>query len=333
MSNLFFHNRLHRTIHHTVSSLRYPDSHLDPIASEDKPFFGIFHNIIPAEKLSTYLQDSDNSLIITFDLNAIKTIQDSYLNLTQNATTNSQEWASTYQTVHALSAEFGQYLTVFNTVTALSSGWQSAYNFFNHFSANSASFASCYATTNSLSAAWELYPFKHLTNLAQQDTKSKNFAATKLPVTSNIVWDLSSNQFSYMTLTSSAVFKNLSAAKKKKGGQYYLLLKQPASGANDAYFESDYVFSNFDYLTGDNINKEALGVTVLKFISDGVKMYARTEIYTLSGLAPYTYFAGPGIIISGGVAEAYATEEFNSDNGLIIAGAVPYAGDTGISIE
>jgi len=338
MSNILFHNRLHRTIHHTVSSATYPDSHLDPVASEDKPFFGIFYNTIPAGShvLSNYLTDFSGNLLLAFNLDEIQSIaQTSNITVTDSIATNSQQWSNAYAIAHALSAEFGQYLTVFNTVTALSGQWKSAADFFVNFFATSAGFISCESTVRTLSVTWEEYPFKHLVNLAQADTQAKNFAATKLPVTSNLVWDLSANQFSYMTLTSSVVFKNLDSIKKKKGGQYYLMLKQPASGSNDVYFDSDFVFSNFDYLTGDTVNKEPLGVTVFKFVTDGVKMYARTEIYTLSGLTPYTYFAGPGIIIDDGIniAEAFETEEFDSDNGLIIAGGgVPYSGTTGIDI-
>ena len=242
MSNILFHNKFHRTTHHTVSSPFYPDSFLDPIASSDKPFLGIFYNRITTNERYTNADyiTFGNENMVSLDLLSLLGGASYYLTLSEPISTNSFEWGAVYASVATLSAGWQEYLTARNTVTALSSNWQSAYNFYINF--NYPGFASAYTSVNTLSNIWQQYPNKHLTNLAQEDTRAKNFAATTLVPTSALIWNLSANQVTSITLTTSATFVNTVSANKKKGGKYILMARQDKDGGEALAFSTDYVF-------------------------------------------------------------------------------------------
>jgi len=324
MSNILFHNKFHRTTHHTVSSVILPDSSSDSIASADKPFLGIFYNRLVDQNIIRYIASFNNDTLLTFDFAYLKAFLDQ--NLTLSTNTNSFEWQSAYATLCALSAGFGEYLTVFNTVTSLSSNWQAAYSFYVTLATNFNNLTSTQNTVNTVSSIWEEYPYKHVTNQAQQDTKAKNFAATVLSNDSSIVWVLSTNQAAVVALTGAVTFVNTTASNKKKGGKYQLLLRQPQSNNYLCSFGNDYVLSNTSSNTASarTLSAENAGITVVKFVSDGTKMYGKSEFYTLSGITPYTYFAGDGILLAPNPAEAYEGDAIQVGTGLIITGAVPF---------
>lgn len=326
MSNILFHNKFHQSAHFTVSAAGYLDSATDPIASNDKPFLGTFHNnlyVISAYATEELLSFTSEDLI-TFASEPMVVFVTIPSGFKSEGLTNSMEWYGQFNTIQALSSKFGNYWTTYATVTALSSTWQAGKIFYDNFSIFYPLYDSTWLTTKQVSATWENYATKHLTNLAQQDTKSKNFRATTLAPTSALFWNLSANQFSILTLSNSAVFININSGNKKRGGRYHLILKQPGETIRDALFNSDYVFANSPTITG--INLEKFGVTVIKFTSDGQKMYGNTEFYSLSGLLPYTYFAGTGIVLTPDPAEAVETDVFllGSNAGLTVTGAIPY---------
>lgn len=326
MSNILFHNKFHQATHHTVSASGFPDSAIDPIASQTKPFPGIFYNNLYV--VSSYATEAVFTFnaedLVTFAAEPVVVFLTVPGGYRSEGLSNSMEWYGLYNTLHTLSAKFGNYYTVYATVTALSATWQLGKSFSDSLLANLLSFNNTFNTTQQTSAIWEDYQNKHLTNLAQQDTKSKNFDATQLTPTSAVFWNLSANQFSIMTLSQSAIFLNINQDNKKRGGRYTLVLKQPGENIKNALFNSDYVFANSPTITG--INLEKFGVTVVKFTSDGRKMYGNTEFYSLSGLLPYTYFAGVGIVLTPDPAEAVETDAFllAGNSGLTITGAIPY---------
>ena len=275
-----------------------------------------------SQTVINYLQTFGGEAIISFDNTELQGFADGFLVIDPPVDTNSIEWWSAYATLTALSADFSKYFTVFNTVTALSSNWSAGYNFYVALTNYLQYFLSTVSNVKAMSSIWEEYPYKHLTNAAQQDTHAKNFAATALAPSDSVSWLLSSNQFSTITLTSSATFHNTDISNKDKGGRYQLIIKQPPINSKDCVFESDYVFSSVGPVSG--INREDSGITVLKFTSDGIKLYAQTEFYSLSGLLPYTYFAGAGIVLLPDPTEAVEGDIINPGDGVIVAGAVPY---------
>jgi hypothetical protein len=59
MSVFIFHNKFHRSNHHTIAMSGFPDSASDPIASLEFPYLGIFHNNIYINDFNTYLYISN----------------------------------------------------------------------------------------------------------------------------------------------------------------------------------------------------------------------------------------------------------------------------------
>ena len=88
------HNKFHRSSHHTLSSTAVQDQGLDPIASQQEPFNGIFYN---------NLTDQQNSY---------------------NILTDSYDWYSTYSTVCGLSANWDSIGTTYTTVCANSANYR-----------------------------------------------------------------------------------------------------------------------------------------------------------------------------------------------------------------
>jgi len=148
MSNFLFHNKYHRSIHHTVSSAQFPDSGSDPIASSTDPFIGTFFN--------------------TFTIAGLQ------------ITTNSNEWYTGYTVVSAISAGAGHFKTTFNTVTALSSNWSDGYSLYSIFSSTSAKYNFVYSYTNTNSANWPWLSRALRTQLVQENTGSKTFSGVSI---------------------------------------------------------------------------------------------------------------------------------------------------------
>ena len=98
MSNIPFHNKFHRSTHHTVSAPGFLDSNLDPIASESQPFSGVFYNSFIAVTgsneffLTTFGGDSILSFLGVPFITIIVNYESGIL------LTNSYEWTRSYNT-------------------------------------------------------------------------------------------------------------------------------------------------------------------------------------------------------------------------------------------
>jgi alpha-tubulin suppressor-like RCC1 family protein len=146
MSNVQFHNKLHRTNHFTVSAEGFPDSAVDPIASADQPFIGLFYNSIVG-----------------------------------NISGNSQEWQSNFSTTKSYSAEWSLYPSVSTAVKSSSSNWNDGYNFYTSLLPVSNTYESTYTTLTSNSSQYFLTNlFGHFTNKPQINIQSKTFAGITL---------------------------------------------------------------------------------------------------------------------------------------------------------
>lgn len=183
MSNTLFHNKFHLTNHHTVSSVGYPDSGIDPIAGINDPFLGPFYNVIESQ--------------LPF------------------LSSNSIEWYSSYTVICGNSANYFLYNTTLNTVTALSSNWQGGSAFYNSYSLLSAGLNFGYTFTNENSAH---FPFLSTTirgNIPQENIGAKTFTGvtlTPFTVSANMYGDFISNSFVTLTGNYSSFVRNSSAS-------------------------------------------------------------------------------------------------------------------------
>lgn len=246
-SEFTFHNKYHRYNHHTLGFNGIPDAALDPIASQEEPFIGVFYNTL-TDNLLTY------------------TIQ-----------TNSLEWWSAYDTVKTLSAAWAPTLSLYITVNTLSSNWDAGYLGYTVFSGNSSKYESSYTTLQTYSAEWNSPQVMYL-NKAQESTASKTFSGTNLTVTtapSTIDWDLDTNQVTFVSMTSAYFLNN--PLNMRRGGNYVLIVKQVTSG-KDLFFDTAYRFNGTPYQSGI-INTATNGTTVITFICDGTLMFGDQTYY------------------------------------------------------
>lgn len=237
-----FHSKLHRDSHHTVAASNSPDAALDPIASQQLPFAGIFYNNIT---------DSVRSFSIQ---------------------TNSLQWWATYNTVFSLSSNWNNTYTLYSTVNSLSDNWNDGYSGYVSFKPNSASFIAVYTTVRTYSAEWNT-PFIMYVHEPQEYTASKTFSGTNLtfaPGTSSVFWDLSSNQSTFLTMDRDLGIAN--PTNMRRGGHYTLTCTQNVVGNWDLKFGTSYRFNgttNQQFI----IDTTPRSRTVITFVCDGTLMY------------------------------------------------------------
>lgn len=258
-----FHNKFHRSNHHTVSGLDTVDSGFDPIASRGAPFIGTFYNLIT---------DSNRTFSIE---------------------TNSLEWHNAYTTNLAYSATWMLTRTLYTTVSSLSDNWNDGYEAYTHFNAVSNTFLSLYTTVCSYSAEWGS-PYLMFTNRVQEYTHAKTFSGQDLlpigslvPEVSTFNWDLNTQQIAFINLRDKNItLKNPIESSKVQGGLYTLVVKQPQEGSISTYitydvlFDTQYRFNDRD-VRSNIILKAYKGITVINFICIGGLMYG--DVIYLSG--------------------------------------------------
>jgi hypothetical protein len=254
-----FHNKYHRSNHHSISSLDLIDSGLDPIASEEFPFIGTFFNLIT---------DTNR----TFSIN-----------------TDSTQWHSAYTTMVANSATWMLTRSLYTTVSSLSDNWNDGYVAYTHFNAISNTFISLYNTVSSLSSEWGS-PYLMFTNRVQEYTHAKTFSGQDLfPVGSSgrllstFDWDLNTQQVAHVLLKDREIFiRNPKLGTQVNSGLYTLVIQQPLITQAVYYvsFDTQYRFNDRDFR--DQVNLMALsGITVINFISINGQMYG--DVIFLSG--------------------------------------------------
>jgi hypothetical protein len=246
-----FHDKFHRSSHHSLTGTDIQDKGLDPIASKNEPFQGIFYNT---------LTDQNRSYTIN---------------------SNSFFWHNAYVTVAALSSNWDSIGTTYATVNALSSNWNSGYSAYVSLNPLSANFEETYNLVNANSAIWG-DPNIMFTNKVQENTRSKTFSGYPLAINvdSTVNWDLDVAQVAFLTLTQNLTVVNPPQNTIKRGGIYTLYLIQGNAGNYTAYFGTAYRFPLGDNIS-TNMNKTLSGVTIVNFISDGVLLfgdYYKTQI-------------------------------------------------------
>ena len=249
------HNKFHRSSHHTLTGTSTQDQGIDPIASKEEPFNGIFYNNLTDQ------------------------------NRTYDILTNSFDWHSNYTTVCSTSSNWDSIGTTYTTVCSNSANWNLGYNAYLTLSSVSANYESTYSTVCANSAFWA-NEFVLYTNRVQENTRSKTFSGYQLGVNidNTVDWNLDIAQVAFLTLTSNVSVNNPIPSTMKKGGLYNLYVVQGRpSGGYTLNFGDLYLFPvGVDIST--SINYLLSGVTIFNFICDGVYMYA--DLYKTNIIEP-----------------------------------------------
>jgi hypothetical protein len=267
MSVFIFHNKFHRSNHHTIAMSGFPDSASDPIASIEYPYLGIFHN-------NVYDKDGD---FLALD--------------------NSYNWKSSYETVTANALEWNKFRTTYTTVNTFSGFWMNNASLFTSVSPFSSNWESFQKTFNLQYNNWNVNVSNAvISNKVQEFTTQKTFSAATIYPNNigNIMWDLSSNQVAIYLTTNTSSFSGFYGA--QKGGLYDLLLitDSTCNSALSVHFNPEYFkFSqntNSFSITGIHARK-------FKFIYDGEFLYGKDYLYDINAPERNLYYAGNGILL------------------------------------
>ena len=254
-----FHNKFHRANHHSLITSDQIDAGLDPIASREYPFLGIFYNT---------LTDQERTYTIE---------------------TNSFQWWSVFTTVLGNSASWMLTRSLYTTVSSLSNNWNYGYQGYTTLSANSANWHNSYTTISSFSAEWGS-PYLMFTNKPQVYTHSKTFSGqylqidTLYPGMSTMSWNLNTQQVAFINLEKNLFLNNPEEDTKIEGGLYTLVIRQknnlvPNVGY-DIEFDNLYRFNGIK--TFNNVVTKTLsGITIINFIC--VEGFMLGDVTYLSG--------------------------------------------------
>jgi len=249
-----FHNKFHRANHHTLGTTDQLDSGLDPIATKEYPFYGVFYNLIT---------DAERTF---------------------NIETNSYNWWSVYTTVLSNSSNWMLTRSVYSTVSSLSDNWNLGYQGYTTLKAYSGDWDNSYTIISSFSADWGS-PYLMFTNVPQVYTHSKTFSGqdlrlaqlvdqltgevTDLPGLSTYEWNLDRQQVGYATLEKNMFLSNPDPDTMVDGGIYTLVVTQNnPSVVNSGYdLEFDKLYRFNSVQTFNNVvNTTLSGITIINFI-------------------------------------------------------------------
>jgi len=268
MATFVFHNNFHRYNHHTIALSGFPESAVDPIASEKYPFNGLLYN-----NCSDY---SGNFVGLS----------------------NSYNWYSTFITVTSNYIEWNKYRTTYTTVNSNSANWQANKSLYTTYNSLSNNWNSMYNTYDAELNVWlqSINGHNLYDDQVQENTAQKTFSASFINKNdlNNIIWDLSSSQVGMLVATNNATFSGFSGL--KKGGLYDLMLVTDATcySALSVTFNPDkFKFKNSTntfHVTGIHIRK-------FNFISDGEYLHGKSYLYDITPPDRNTYYAGTGILL------------------------------------
>lgn len=263
-----FHNKFHRSNHHTLTGTGIVDAGLDPIATYNYPFKGIFYNTLIDTKR------------------------------TFNISTNSYDWWSAHTTLLGNSANWMLTRSVYSTVSSLSDNWNLGFDGYTTLKDNSGRYDSVFTTVCSFSAEWGS-PYLMFTNKAQEYTHSKTFSGQDLILAKEIDpdtgestdivglstygWNLDDQQIAFIQLVNKDIrILDPDEDTMIDGGLYTLIVKQPQNSSltYDVLFDNGYRFSNKEAFR-DIINFNAKGITIINFIAIRKQMYG--DVTYLSG--------------------------------------------------
>ena len=268
MATFVFHNNFHRYNHHTIALSGFPESAVDPIASEKYPFNGLLYN---------NCSDHSGNFV---------------------GSSNSYNWYSTFITVTSNYIEWNKYRTTYTTVNSNSANWQGNKPLYTTYKSLSDNWNSMHNTYDAELNVWlqSIDGYNLYGDRVQGNTAQKTFSASFINKSdlNNIVWDLSSLQVGMLIATENVIFSGFSGS--KRGGLYNLMLVTDATcySALSVTFNPDkFKFENNTntfHVTGIHIRK-------FNFTSDGKYLHGKSYLYDITPPDRNIYYAGTGILL------------------------------------
>lgn len=332
MGNFLYHNKWHRYNHHTVSVSGFPDSAIDPIASQDFPFVGNFTTLLPF--LCTGPNRFEPIMGSTWDpVSGVWFPQDSF------------SWWSYSSLTKTESGDWNLFNSVSGSIAWFNTRWTNGAVSFTFWRSNSAFINTAYLTTSGLSAEY-LWPFvvenslppisgvgwmialsstTWKSNIAQVDTRQKNAFAVNLGETAEIDggrtlnWNVSTAQTVYLTLTGNYTLTADKVFNPVRGGKYtmWIALDYCPEPFMNVVFNADTYRIFVKKLNEPSYNSlsniitlSANFITRIDFVFDGTRMLGKATQYRL--FLPTTkdaYYSGVGSILIPDPAEIDGTTE------------------------
>ena len=268
MPTFVFHNNFHRYNHHTIALSGFPESAVDPIASEKYPFNGLLYN-----------NCSDHS--------------GNFVGLS-----NSYNWYSTFITVTSNYIEWNKYRTTYTTVNSNSANWQGNKPLYTTYKSLSDNWNSMHNTYDAELNVWlqSINGHNLYDDEVQENTAQKTFSASFINKNdlNNVVWELTSSQVGMFVATNNAIFSGFSGS--KKGGLYDLILVTDATcySALSVTFNPDkFKFEN----TSNTFHVTGIHIRKFNFISDGEYLHGKSNLYDITPPDRNAYYAGTGILL------------------------------------
>lgn len=317
MGNFIYHNKWHGYNHHTVPSDDFPDSAIDPIASAEYPFQGVFYNTIPLSAV--------NDVYVTFnDSNSIDWFV--YSNLVKTYSADWSLWssvrftASGFRVSNLWPVNFGTRFYFEN--------WNSGFAGYTYWRGFSARIFSAYDNTQALSGE-NLWPLStegafppisgrgwHIalsgitwrTNVSAINTRQKNFGPPALltpNLDNTLFWDVSTAQTAYLTLTENKTITATKLFNVKKGGKYTMWVSLdfcPLPEMNMYFDYNTYRIQVVKYPRSQSytsntevVRLSANNLTRIDFIYDGRFMLGKATHYKIFlPTTEETYYQGLG---------------------------------------
>jgi hypothetical protein len=314
MSNFLYHNKWHGFNHHSVPSEGYPDSAIDPIASLEFPFKGIFFSSIPISA-------------VNLETDTLKTLR------TFNSDSYGWWWYTSL--TYRYSADWDRWGTVRDTAVYYLNDWNDAYHGYQFWSGYnytpwktvSARMFQLYNNTVEFSAT-DVWPLSTeganvpvsgrgwsialsgitwRTNVSAVNTRQKNAVPSQLTYNSDgtLFWDVSTSQVAYLTLTEDITLTATRLFNVKKGGKYTMWISLdycPLEKMNLVFWPNTYRIqvSKFPKESSYTNNLSVIrlqpnNITRIDFVYDGSLMLGKATHYKIFlPTTDDTYFQGLG---------------------------------------
>jgi hypothetical protein len=319
MGNFLYHNKWHSYNHHTVPTLEYPDSAIDPIASQTYPFKGIFFNYFPLSSVNGIFVSGEKSDSYGWW---------SYFNLTLSFSSDWGLWSSVRNTASGFVVNNAYN----NTLRYYFQNWNNGYTGFTYWRGFSGKLNDAYLWTLAVSAEriWPLStegrsnPVSGLgwhialsgitwrTNVSAVNTRQKNFGpVAELFANSDgtLFWDVSTAQTAFFLLSENKTITATKLFNVYKGGKYTLWAKLdfcPEPEMNLHFDYNTYRIQVVKYPRKDSytdntevVRLSANNITRIDFVYDGKYMLGKATHYKIYlPTSEDLYFQGLGNTLS-----------------------------------
>jgi hypothetical protein len=302
MGNFLYHNKWHGYNHHTIATREYPDSAIDPIASEAYPFKGIFFILLSLSSVNDVQIKSGP----TSDSYGWWT----YYNLTKSFSSDWNLWSSVRNTASG----FVVTNSYNNTQTYYFENWNSGYVGYTYWRGFSGIIYNTYLWTQAVSAesvwplstegrtpppiglGWHiaLSSITWRTNVSAVNTRQKNFGPVAQLFANpdgTLFWDVSTAQTAFYLLTENKTITATQLFNVFKGGKYTLWAKLdfcPEEEMNLYFDYNTYRIQVVKYPRKDTytdntkvVRLSANNITRIDFVYDGQYMLGKATHYKI----------------------------------------------------